>query len=160
MGKTSKRIGEILIEKGLLSEKQLAEALQEQKTSSGFLGTILINKGWISQKNFLGVLAEQFGLQLVDMRQENIDMELARSFPASLILQQKCFPLRQDDESITVAIINPLNAAAISQIDQAVKPRRVNLVLASEEDIDTAIQDYRRYVSQGIQRLLKKDKQT
>jgi hypothetical protein len=85
-------------------------------------------------------------------------MELARRFSSSLILDHKCLPIRQDEDSVTVAIINPLNAIAISKIEDEAKPRRVNLVLATEDDIDEAIRSYRQYVSESIRRLLKKDK--
>lgn len=157
MQKSSKRIGEILIEKGLISEAQLHDALQEQKLSDGFLGSILVNKGWIGDRDLMDSLAEQFGIPFVDLKAEYIDMELARRFSSSLILDHKCFPLRQDEESITVAIVNPLDAVAISKLDEEAKPRRVNLVLVAEEDIKEVIQNYRRYVSDSIRRLLKRD---
>ncbi len=83
-------------------------------------------------------------------------MELAGGFLSSLILDHKCFPLSQDDDSVTVAIVNPLNAVAISQIEEEARPRKVKLVLVAEEDLKIVLQDYRRYISQGIQRLLKK----
>ena len=157
MRKSPKRIGEILIEKGLISEAQLHDALQEQKVSNGFLGAILLKKGLVSKQKFLESLAEQFGIPFVDLKAEYIDMELARRFSSSLILDHKCFPLRRDEESITVAIVNPLDAVAISKLDEEAKPRRVNLVLVAEEDIKEAIQNYRRYVSDSIRRLLKRD---
>jgi len=160
MQKSSKRIGEILIEKGLITEAQLHDALQEQKISNGFLGSIMVRRGWIDKKNLSEALAEQFDIPLIDLKSEYIDMELARRFSSSLILDHKCLPIRQEEDSVTVAIINPLNAVAISKIEDEAKPRRVNLVLATEEDIDEAIRSYRQYVSESIRRLLKKDKKT
>jgi hypothetical protein len=158
MQKSSKRIGEILIEKGLITEAQLHDALQEQKINDGFLGSIMVRRGWINKKNLSEALAEQFDIPLIDLKSEYIDMELARRFSSSLILDHKCLPIRQDEDSVTVAIINPLNAIAISKIEDEAKPRRVNLVLATEDDIDEAIRSYRQYVSESIRRLLKKDK--
>ncbi|MFH1339466.1 MAG: hypothetical protein ABIH40_06460 [Candidatus Omnitrophota bacterium] len=158
MQKSPKRIGEILIEKGLITEAQLHDALQEQKISDGFLGSIMINRGWINKRNLAEALAEQFDIPLVDLKSEYVDMELARHFSSSLILDHKCLPISQDEDSVTVAIVNPLNAVAISKIEDEAKPRRVNLVLAAEEDINEAIQNYRKFVSESIRRLLKKDK--
>jgi len=156
MEKSPKRIGEILIKKGVITEAQLHDALKEQKTSSGFLGAILVSKGWVSKNDVLEALAEQFGIPLVDLKKEHIDMELARRFSSSLIVDHKCFPVRQDEETITVAIVNPLNAVAISKIEEEAKPRKVNLVLVTEEDIDEAIKNYRQHVSESIQRMLKR----
>jgi type IV pilus assembly protein PilB len=154
---SSKRIGEILLKKELITEEQLQEALKEQRVNHGYLGAILISKGWINRREFLEALAEQYGISFIDLKIEYIDMELARQFPSSLIQEHCCFPFRQDDESISVAIANPLDVTAISKIEQTAKPRRVNLVLAAEEDIREAIQKYRQYISKNIQRMLKRD---
>lgn len=158
MQKGKKRIGEILIEKGLITEAQLHDALSEQRVTDGFLGTILLGKGWINERQLLEALSEQFDIPLVDLKTQYIDMELARKFSSSLILDHKCFPLRQDEDSITVAIVNPLNAVAMSKIEEEAKPRKVNFVLVAEGDIKETIQNYRQYISQSIQRLLKKDR--
>lgn len=158
MQKGPKRIGEILVEKGLITQAQLHDALVEQKVSDGFLGAILINRGWITKHQLIEGLAEQFDTPLIDIKTQYIDMELARRFSSSLILDHKCFPLRQDENSITVAIVNPLDAVAISKIEDETRPRKLNLVLVDEEDLKGVTQNYRRYVTENIQRLLKKDK--
>ena len=154
---SSKRLGEILTEKGLITEAQLQDALKEQRINNRFLGDILIGKGWVSNESLLEALAEQFDIPLVDLKTEYIDMGLARRFSSELILSHKCFPLRQDEESITVAIINPLDAAVISKIEQDARPRRVNFVLAVEEDIKEVIKGYHQFVSQEIRRSLERD---
>jgi type IV pilus assembly protein PilB len=156
MAKSAKRIGEILIEKGFITEAQLHDALTEQKLSDKFLGKILVDKGVIADRDLIAALAEQFGMSVVELKEQHIDMELARKFSTSLIIDHKCFPLKEDDYSVTMAIINPLNAVAISKIEDEAHPRKVNLVLVAEEDINKIIQNYRRYISESIQRLLKR----
>ena len=156
MAKSGKRIGEILIEKGFITEAQLHDALLEQKVSDKFLGMILIDRGLITDHDLLEALSEQFNMPLVDIKEQHIDMELARKFSTSLILDHKFFPIREDDYSVTVAIINPLNAVAISKIQEEANPKNVNLVLTDEKDLEKVIQNYRQYISQSIQRLLKR----
>ena len=158
MQKSTKRLGEILVEKGLISDAQLHDALQEQKLTDGFLGGILVKKGWINSQSLGEALSAQFGVALVDLKKEYINMDLVRKFSSSLILDHNCLPLHQDDTTVTVAIVNPLNAVAISKIEEEAKPRHVKLVLATQDDMNEAIQSYRRYVSDNIQRLLKRDK--
>ena len=160
MKASSKRLGEILIEKAMITEQQLADALKEQKTSGEFLGTIMINRGMISKANLSEALAEQFGIPLVELNQQNIDMDVLHRFSSSLILDYQCFPIKEDEDSVTVAIVNPLNATIISKIEQEFAPRKVNFVLVAEEDLKSAIQNYRQAVSDGIRNLLKKDKNT
>lgn len=158
MQKSQKRIGEIMIDKGYITEAQLQEALREQKATREFLGSILVKNGWITARRLAEVLADQFNIPFVDIKREYIDMELARKFSSSLIVEHKCLPIRQENDEIIVAILNPLDAVAISKIQDESKPSRVKLVMASEEDMKQALQSYRKYVSDSIQRLLKRDK--
>jgi hypothetical protein len=160
MGKSVKRIGEILIEKGFITEAQLHDALLEQKLSDKFLGMILIDKGLITSRDLTKALAEQFGIPIVDLKEQHIDMELARRFSSSVVIDHECFPLKEDENSVTVAVVNPLNAVAISKIEEEALPKRVVLVLAYEEDLKELVKNFRQYISQSIQRLLKKRKPT
>ncbi len=156
MGKSAKRIGEILIEKGMITEAQLHDALTEQRESGKFLGMILKDKSLISDKELVDALSSQFGIPVVDLKQEHIDMGLAHRYSISVVIDHKCFPLKQDEYTVTVAIVNPLNAVAISKIEEEAFPRRVNLVLVNESDLNDLIRNYRVYIRQSIQRLLKR----
>lgn len=158
MGKSAKRIGEILVEKGFITQAQLQDGLSEQKMTGVFLGEILVKMGWLTTRHLLEALSEQFGIPLANLKDERIDIELAQKFSSSLIIDHRCFPLYKDEHSITVAIVNPLNAAAMSKIEEESQPLKVNFVLAPEEDLKEFIQKYRQQISQNILRMLKKDK--
>lgn len=132
------------------------DALIEQRDSGNFLGVILKDKGLISDRELMEALSAQFGIPVVDLKQEHIDMELAHRYSVSVVIDHKCFPLKQDEYTVTVAIVNPLNAVAISKIEEEASPRRVNLVLVNESDLNDLISNYRVYISQSIQRLLKR----
>lgn len=156
MVKSVKKIGEILVEKGMISEAQLLDALTEQRLSDKFLGVILKDKGLITDKELIDALSVQFGIPVVDLKEEHIDMELARKYSSSLVIDHKCFPFKQDEFNVTVAIVNPLNAIAISKIEEESSPRKVSLVLVNESDLNELIKNYRMYINQSIQRLLKR----
>lgn len=156
MEKNSRRIGEILMAKGFVTEAQLHDALMEQKVSEKFVGMILKEKGAITDHDLMDALAEQFNIPLIDMRSQYIDMELARKFSSSLIVDHKCFPLKAEENSVTFAIINPLDMIALSKMDEEASPRSVVHVLVTESDMNEVIEQYRKYVSQSIQRLLKR----
>ena len=153
---TSKRIGEILLEKGYITEAQLHDALLEQKLGDKFLGQILQDKGAIDANKLVEALSIQFGIPIVDIKLQHIDFELARKFTTSIVLDHKCFPLKEDDLSFTVAIVNPLDGAALAKLDEEANPKRVDLVLVPEEDLRAVLANYRQFISQNIQRLLKR----
>lgn len=156
MQKGSRRIGEILVAKGFVTEAQLHDALMEQKISEKFVGMILKEKGTITDHDLMEALAEQFDIPLVDMRSQYIDMELARKFSSALIVDHKCFPLKQEEGSVTFAIINPLDSIALSKMDEEAGPQTVEHVLVTETEMNEVIDQYRKFVSQSIQRLLKR----
>ena len=148
------------LEKGFISEAQLADALSEQKLNNIFLGEILTRKGALSKEHFLEALSLQFDIPMVNLKQQNIDPELAGKFSSSLVVDHKCFPLFKQQDSITVAIVNPLDAVGLSKIEEEAQGSKVNLVLASEEDLEELLKKYRQQISQNIQRLLRKGKET
>lgn len=138
-------LGERLVSKGLIRDWQLANALQEQRVSGDFLGQLLIRKGWLTEGGLLETLAEQFGIPYVRLEAEQVDWAVARRFPFSLLTDHHCFPIRMDAESFTVAIANPLDAWAVSELEKAAGYRKVHLVLASAQDIRAAILRYQQH---------------
>ena len=135
----TKRLGELLIEKGLLSQAQLAAALQEQRASKEFLGALCVRKGWVSEDALLDALAEQFGMPRVHLDQERLDGNVAKHFSPALLKDHHCVPLRLEGQAVVVAIANPLDAWAVSELEHAAGFRKVQLVLASKQDIDAAV---------------------
>ncbi len=156
MKKSSRRIGEILIGRGRITEAQVLDALKDQKLSGKFLGKILVEKGLLSEAEVTEALGEQFDLPLVDVSLDKVDMELVRKFSSALVIDHKCVPLSEDESSVTVAIINPLDAVALAKLEEEANPRILKLVLACEKDVDPVVEQYRKYISDSIQRLLKR----
>jgi len=64
--------------------------------------------------------------------------------------------LSEDESSVTVAIINPLDAVALAKLEEEANPRVLKLVLACEKDIAPVVEQYRKYINENIQRLLKR----
>jgi len=150
----AKKIGEILIEKGLITPEQLNSALDEQARSKEFLGKILLDKHQIKEVDLLAVLSKQFNIPILSLKDKHIDWELIKSFGTSLIFDYKCFALQKDDYAVTFAITNPLDAWVLSKIEEAAKGLKVKLALVSQADILEVIQGYRQYLSADMDKLL------
>ncbi len=145
MDKSSKQLGEILVEKGLVTQDQLEDALKEQKFTKEFLGTILLRRKLITEEDFLKALSEQFGFPFVSIEKEAIDFSVAMRFSPTFILDQKCIPIKEDEYTVTVAIVNPLNALTFSNMEKEANLRTVNYVLVSQQDMHRLIQHYLQY---------------
>ncbi len=146
MGRSPKKIGEILIEKGLISPEQLEDALKDQKRTKDFLGAILIKSGSIKEDDLSRVLSEQYGIPFISIRYDYIDWDFVGRFSPALILENKCFPLKSGEYHITVAITNPLDALAIKRAEEETKGYKLRLVLISVTDMREAIQRYKERI--------------
>ncbi|MBI4323133.1 MAG: MSHA biogenesis protein MshE, partial [Candidatus Omnitrophica bacterium] len=68
----TKRLGELLMDKGLISAGQLEHALQEQRTSGEFLGAILVRRKWVKEGDLLSTLGEQMGIPYVRLAEQAV----------------------------------------------------------------------------------------
>ncbi len=155
--RSRQRIGDMLVERGLITRGQLDEALVQQRTSRGFLGAILVQRGAIRPEVLLRTLSEQFGLPSERLKVEQMDWRVAAQFPGSVLSEGKCFPIRSDSESVTVAITNPLDAWSLSGMEQAAGFRKVIPILVLEHELQQVVQAYRQHLLRSIELRLKND---
>ena len=150
MKRSEKKLGDILKEKGLISEVQLDAALKEQFKTKEFLGAILLRKRLLKENDLAAVLSEQFGLAVVSLKDRYIDWNFVKEFGASLILDHRCFPVERDDWSVTIALANPLDAWAIKKAEEEARGLILKLVLATQSDLDEVIQRYQQFRRRSI----------
>jgi type IV pilus assembly protein PilB len=146
MLRSQKKLGEILMTKGLITSVQLKAALDEQQKTNEFLGKIFLKKNQLKEKDLLEALSEQFNIPYVSLKYKYIDWQLAKQFSLALILDYKCFPIAKDEWSVTVAITNPLDVWAIKKAEEEVRGLKLKLVLVSEGDMKEVIQRYQQYI--------------
>jgi hypothetical protein len=147
-----RRLGELLISKGLISEAQHKEALEEHTTTGEFLGIILVRQQSITERVLTETLSEQFHLPVVALEHQYLNWELIRRFSSSLVLDHRCLPVSEDTWSITFAVVNPLDAWAISRSEDEARPLRVKIALTYPHDMDNALSRYRQYLKGVIEK--------
>ena len=133
-----KRIGELLIAKGLITASQLEAALKEQHPTGDLLGAILLRNGWVTEEAFLKALGERFEIPYGRLEDEEVDWSVARKFPTS-IAEHLCFPIRMNNETVTVAIANPLDAWVFTELENWIGHRKLDLLLVSERALREAL---------------------
>lgn len=136
-----KKIGEILQDIGLVDEKQLTAALQEQKETRERLGIVLVRMGVISSEDLCNALAGQFGMDVIDLSKEKIDPQALRKVPSSIARRQKVMPIRLDDGTLTVAMSNPLDFLALDNL-RAMLGCDVIGVLTTPDSIEKALANH------------------
>ena len=108
--------GEILRRRGLLSDEQLEKS---KSSDSSSVVQAAITLGYIEESDALKVLAEEVGLDYVDLRETEIDPEALAGFPQKLIYRQSLFPIRFENESIVVATSDPLDLYPLDEASAA-----------------------------------------
>ncbi len=112
----NKKLGEMLIEAGILSKEKLQDALERQKESGKRLGELIIDMQLALEDEIEEVLASQLGIERIDLYEEKIDPEVARMLPPDMIKRHQSFPVRKDGNKLIVAMVDPLNLLALDDI--------------------------------------------
>lgn len=137
----SLRLGEILLKQGAVTEEQIYQALEAQKTSKKVLGEILIEKGFLTDQVLAEALAREFHLAFLDLTKEKVDKELAKVFSPGILKKYGVFPLRREGDYLIVATSDPLDILALQQIGHLTN-YNVRPVIATRKQIETQINKY------------------
>jgi type IV pilus assembly protein PilB len=137
--KTRRRLGEILLELGVLDESGLATALEFQKNRGIRLGEVLLELGLVHPRDLLRALANQFDLEFIDLDEVHVDVALAARIPEALARRHRAIPVHlEDDGRILVAMANPANVFALDDL-RTILRTPVRAAMADPGQIDDAI---------------------
>jgi type IV pilus assembly protein PilB len=113
------RLGELLVERGKLTEEQLAEALADQEQSERPLGRILVAQGLLDERGLFGALAEQHGVKVVDLRSAAPDPEALTKIDGALAREVRALPLEVNETHLTVATDHIPTPAVLTRLARA-----------------------------------------
>ena len=147
----TKRIGELLMELGLITPRQLEHALERQRSTGKFLGVVLLEMGVLTEQGLLQAISRQFGIPHEPLDPARVDWAVAKQFPSSVLSEGKGFPIRADERSVTVAITNPLDVWTLSAMERAAGARPVRPVLVLERELRMVVQEYQRRMLRTLQ---------
>ena len=147
-------LGQLLIEKKIITTEQLDVALKEQKKTGELLGVTLLRLGFVNQeKVYLPILADQLGVDFVNLKDISISQEAIRKIPAKFAYHYKIIPVSFENDTLTVALTEPLDIHVLDDIGLVVKSK-LKSVLASESDILEAIRKYYGVGAETIEKMM------
>src|SRR6266481_9704775 len=135
------RLGEILIERKLITDEDLEKALELQKERGDKLGKTLVDLGFIAMRDVLAALSDQLGMPLVSIEGPPATSPETDSLSAKFLRQFRCLPVGREDHTVTLAMADPLDFETIAAVRNCTG-LRVNTVLAAEQEILDAIDRY------------------
>lgn len=136
------RIGDVLKEYGYVTEEQITQALDYQKTHKGLrLGGALIEMGFVTEDKVLGALAEQLSERVIDISNEDVDIEAVKKIPRPLAEKYEMLAIKAQEGMLTVVVNDPLNFYGIEDIHQTTG-MQLEIVLCQRKELNNAINFY------------------
>lgn len=145
----TKRIGEILIERGIITKDELKKALEEQKVTGRSLSEILAGQGAASEKQVVRSLSEELGYAYVDLSEITIEPEAVSFIPEELAVKYKLIPLFLIQNTITVAMSEPQNQEAVVQLKD-ITGKNIKPVFACPSAINAVINTHYRKTESSL----------
>ncbi len=128
------RLGDLLVESGLITEEQLDIALKEQKKLGRKLGNTLIELGMIDEDSILNLLSSQLGIPLIDLTNYNFNEEVVRQLSESIARRYRAIVLEDRPRDYLVGMADPTDLYALDEI-QAKLPKPVSQAIVRERDL-------------------------
>ncbi|MBU0967407.1 MAG: hypothetical protein KKA54_13620 [Proteobacteria bacterium] len=144
------RLGELLIANGMISPKDVEDALRIQVTGTRRLGTILVKMGCISDEQLIDILSKQQGVPRIKIEDE-FDPQVRRILPRYLCKKYGVIPLRIEEKKkiLTVAMVDPLDDVAKSDVENYTG-KAVLAIPAPAREIERTICKYIPFTSKDI----------
>jgi type IV pilus assembly protein PilB len=109
-------LGKILLDRNIISPKQLKHALDVQKDRGGFFGDILVDLGYIEERDVVAALVIQCHIPYIAIDQYEIDKNIIQLVPKNVAQKYQIVPLDRVNEILSVAMVDPLDYAAQAEI--------------------------------------------
>jgi general secretion pathway protein E len=137
-----KMLGKILIEKNLISQEDLQEALLAQKTTNLRLGQILVKKGLVSEEDILAALSERYGVPYQSTLHFDDKENIFSKIPVMFLKKNKIAPFKSIKNTVFVAVSDVLNIQPLDDLKMLFPGCNLEPVLATEEEISRIIQHH------------------
>jgi len=148
-----KSLGQILVERGYVTDEQIEEALTVQSERGGSLADILLDLGFLTQDQKAIALGLQAGMEVVELDIDGVTEELLDKISPSVATMYRVFPVKFEDNTLTVAIADPMDVSVLDDM-RFMLECDVAGAIASETSINEAIERHYAHRSESIEDLI------
>ncbi len=135
------KLGEMLLEEGLITRPQLNKAIEAQKSKGGRLGFNLVKLGFIDDSVLTSFLSKQYGVPPVNLLADDVDLEVVKLVPEDIAQKYLLIPIKREGPDLYVAMADPSNIFAIDDL-KFLTGYNIEPLVASEVAIKGAIDKY------------------
>jgi type IV pilus assembly protein PilB len=151
--KKYKSLGKLLLDRGLISENQLQQALDEQRYTGKLLGRTLVELGFVKEEDILKTLGVQAGIEFIDLSKIEIPKTVLQKVSPTIIKIYKIIPVKFENGTLTIAMSDPLNVDVSDDL-RFMLGYNIKGVITTESSIVDAIQKYYGEGGESIDELL------
>ena len=134
-------LGELLVERGNISQAQLDKALAYQEEKGGLIGEILVELGFTKEEDIAQALTAQYGFPYLPLANYEINLEVINIIPGRVARQYLLVPIDKIGDNLTLAMSNPLNVHAVEDVE-LISGCHVQTFVSTASDIKRAIEKY------------------
>jgi len=137
----NKPLGELLLERGIVSQSQLDQGLDMQREKGGLIGEILVDLGFVKEDDIAQALTAQYGFPYLPLGNYDVDIDITGIIPGRVARQYLLVPIDKIGNNLTLAMSNPLNVQAIEDVE-LLSGCSVQTFVSTSSDIKRAIAKY------------------
>ncbi len=138
------RIGDLLVQNGVITEDQLKSALDKQKEMGLKLGRVLVHLGYVEEDQFLSFLSQQLEIPFVDLKRFQFDVELIQRLPENYARRHRAIVLQETPKGLLVGMADPMDIFAFDEIERILQMPIQQAVVRESEMLNTLDLVYRR----------------
>ncbi|MCG3178802.1 MAG: Type II secretion system protein E [Phycisphaerae bacterium] len=146
-------IGELLVERGVLTPEQLAEAQSVHLRQGTRLDRVLLDMGYVDERTLLRALSEQLSIPYVELTPDQVDLDLLRAMPAKLVHRHGLIPLHKRNGQLWIATSDPFDVYALDEL-RMLLGCHVEPVLTARGEIDAIIKNHFGVAGETIETLM------
>ncbi|MBU2102444.1 MAG: hypothetical protein ABH865_06440 [Candidatus Omnitrophota bacterium] len=135
---TERPLGQILVERGVITNAQVTEALEVQKKEGGLIGDIIVKLGFAKEEDIAQCLSLQFGFPYLPLENYEVSADVAKLISRTVADYYCLIPLDKIENTLTIAMANPLNVQAIEDLEDSTKCD-IQLFISTPSDIRKSI---------------------
>lgn len=142
--KLRKRLGDLLVEEGIITEQQVAQALAAQKQAGTKLGRTLIDLGFLTEQQMLTFLSQQLSLPLIDLHRAHVDIDAVQLLPEVHARRLRALVIAHHGDTLRVVMSDPADLFAQEALLYQLPNYQLEYVIAPEKQLVEAFDRYYR----------------
>jgi type IV pilus assembly protein PilB len=141
VAEAGQRLGALLMRAGIITERQLTDALEVHKATGSPLGRVLVDLGYATNGAILSVMAKQIGIEYIDFAVRRPDAIAVAAVPKDLATRYTLMPVEIVDDHLVVAMADPQNVLALDDL-RIITGYEIKPAISTKDDIIAAVDEF------------------